>query len=309
MYLICFLLVCAGVTLSGQAQPSAYVLGPEDQLKISVLDVEEIGATPLRIDLQGILNVPLIGRVQAGGLTVEQLETQLVSRLHKYVKRPQITIGITEFRSQPVSVVGAVNKPGVHQLQGRKTLIEVLSLAEGLRNDAGNTIKLTRQKMWGAIPLPTAVASQGEGYSVAEIAVNSIMEARNPAENIQIMPNDVISVPRAALVYVVGNVRKSGGFVLGEKNGISALQALALAEGLDRGAAPKNAKIFRTPVENGERIEIAVDLKKLLSGKGKDIPMYANDVLFVPNSASKAAAYRALESALQLGTGVIIYRR
>ena len=295
--------------VAAPARPSAYILGPEDQVTIVVLDIEEIGTKPMSIDLQGNINVPLVGRVHAGGLTVEQLETQLVPRLRKYVKEPQVTVAVAEFRSQPVSVLGSVNKPGMHQLQGRKTLFEVLSLAEGLRNDAGNSIKLTRQMAWGPIPLPTAVVNEAAGYSVAEVAVNSVMEARNPQENIQVMPNDVISVPRAALVYVVGNVRKSGGFVLGEKDGISTLQAVALAEGLDRGAAPQNAKIFRTHHDNGQRIEIPVDLKKILSGKGQDLPMFANDILFVPNNASKAAAYRALEAAVQLGTGVVIYRR
>jgi polysaccharide export outer membrane protein len=262
----------------------------------------------MRIDLQGNLNIPLIGRVHAGGLTVDQLEALVVSRLLKYAKRPQVTISVTEFRSQPVSVVGAVNKPGIHQVQGRKTLIEMLSLAEGLRNDAGNTIKLTRQITWGAIPLPDVMVNEAAGFSVAEITVNSIMEARNPEQNIPIMPNDIISVPRAALVYVVGNVKRSGGFVLGEKKGVSTLQALALAEGLDRAAAPEHAKIFRVPPDGGERTEISVNLKKILSGKGKDIPMYANDVLFIPNSASRTIGYRALESAIQLGTGVLIWR-
>ena len=183
--------------------PSTYILGPQDDVRITVIDLAEIGATPLRIDLQGNLNVPLIGSIHAGGLTVSQLEGEVTSRLHKYMKDPHVTIAVAEFRSQPVSVVGAVNKPGIHQLEGQKTLIEVLSLAEGLRSDAGNTISITRRIAEGPIPLPGARINTEGGYSVAEIPVNSVIDAKNPEQNIRIMPDDVISVRKADLVYVV----------------------------------------------------------------------------------------------------------
>ena len=303
-----FLLLSCTAFAFAAGKDSTYVLGPEDQITITVLDVDEIGKASLRIDLQGSVNVPLIGRIQAGGLTVQQLEAEVVSRLRTYVKEPKVTISIAEFGSQSVSVLGAVNKPGMHQLRGRKTLYEVLSLAEGLRNDAGNSIKITRQMAWGKLPLANAAVNESEGFSVAEVAVTSVMEARKPQENIPIMPNDVISVPRAAIVYVVGTVRKSGGFVLGEKNEISALQAVALAEGLDRAAAPSRARIFRSQEGSRERLEIPVDLQKVLAGKGTDVALYANDILFVPSSSTKKVGYRALETALQLGTGILIWR-
>jgi polysaccharide export outer membrane protein len=306
---LCCLLAAACVILSGaEIERSTYVLGPEDEVKINALDVAEIGDSPIRIDLQGSMNVPLIGRIQAGGQTVEQLEAELMSRLRKYVREPHVTVTVSEFRSQPVSVLGSVNKPGVHQLRGRKTLFEVLSLAEGLRNDAGSRIKITRQMSWGKVPLPTAVVDQSQTFSVAEVSVKSVMEGSNPQENILIMPNDVISVPRAEVVYVVGTVKKAGGFVLGEKKGISTLQAVALAEGLDRGAAPQSARIFRTVGESAERQEIRVDLSKVLAGKGTDVPLYADDILFVPGSTVKKAGYRALETAIQLTTGILIWR-
>jgi len=302
---LCVLIACAAL-IPARAEPSGYILGPDDQVKIKAIDIPEIGDTALRIDLQGGMTIPLIGRVQAGGLTVQQFENELVSRLKKYVKDPQIAVTITEFGSQPVSILGAVNKPGVHQLHGRKTLFEVLSLAEGLRNDASNTIKITRQIAWGKLPLPTAVVDESAGFSVGEVAVNSVLEARNPQENIPIMPNDVITVPKADLVYVVGTVKKSGGFVLAGKKQISALQAVALAEGLDRAAAPDHARIIRGPEDH--RTEIPVDLSKVLSGKGPDLPLYANDILFVPSSTAKKVGYRAMETALQLTTGILIWR-
>jgi polysaccharide export outer membrane protein len=286
------------------------VLGPDDQIVVNVIDLEEVGAAPLRIDLDGNVNVPLVGRLQAGGLSVEELETKLTSHLRKLLREPHVTISVKEFGSQPVSVLGCVNRPGVHQLRGRKTLFEVLSIAEGLRNDAGNVIKITRQIGSGKLPLENAVVDETQQFSVGEVSISSVMQARNPHENIIIMPNDVISVPRASLVYVVGEVRKSGGFVLGEKTGVSALQAVALAEGLERGAAPSRAKIFRNADSSGsKRIEIPVNLSKVLSGQGGDVPLYADDILFVPSSTPKKAGYRALETALQITTGIVIWRR
>jgi polysaccharide export outer membrane protein len=111
---------------------STYVLGPEDQIAIRALDAEEISDKPLRIDLSGYIRLPMAGRLGASGLTIEQLEAQLVERLKTFIRESEVPVSITEFRSQPVSVIGAVKNPGVHQLQGRKTLIEILSLAGGL---------------------------------------------------------------------------------------------------------------------------------------------------------------------------------
>jgi polysaccharide export outer membrane protein len=306
--LICLLILCA-LGAAAEKPASTYVLGPDDQLVVTVLELEEVHDAPLHIDLRGTVNVPLIGRLQAGGLTIDEVEAELNTRFRKYVKDPHITVAIKEFGSQPVSVLGSVNKPGIHQLRGRKNLFEVLSMAEGLRNDAGNSINITRRMAYGKLPLANAVVHPAGGFSVGEVAVSSVMHAKNPLENIAIMPEDVISVPRAAVVYVVGTVRKSGGFVLGEKTDVSALQAIALAEGLDRGAAANRARIFRKSADgSGSRIEIPVDLSKVLSGKGSDVPLYADDILFVPSSTAKKVSYRALETAVQLSTGVLIWR-
>jgi polysaccharide export outer membrane protein len=287
---------------------SSYVLGPDDQLIIRALDAEEISEKPVRIDLNGFIRLPMVGRVRAAGLTVEQLESELDTRLKEFIKEPEVAVSVTEFRSQPVSVIGAVKRPGVHQLQGRKTLIEMLSLAEGLEQDAGYSIKITRRLEYGRIPLPTAVDDATGQYSVAAVELTSVMEARNPEENVLIKPFDVISVPRAEMVYVIGKVKRSGGFVLRERESVSVLQALSLAEGLDRAAAPQSAKILRQRRDGGQRIEIAVNVKKIMEGKADDMPMQAQDILFIPTSATKNAALRAAEASIQVGTGLLIYR-
>jgi len=304
------LLFLFGAIAFGQtpAQPPSYVLGPEDQVAIHVLDLDEIGDSPFRIDMAGYINVPLAGRLHAAGLTVDQLEAALALRLKEYLQTPVVTLSVSEFRSQPVSVLGAVNTPGVHQIRGHKTLFEVISEAGGLKNEAGNSIKITRRKEFGVIPLPGAAMDVSGQFCVAEVSVKSVMEARNPQENIQIEPNDVISVPRADLIYVIGAVKRAGGFVLSEREHMSVLQALSMAEGLERAASAGKARILRAPNGGSERIEIPVDVNKILTGKVDDVQMLANDILFIPNSAAKSATLRGIESALQLATGIAIYR-
>jgi polysaccharide export outer membrane protein len=151
--------------------------------------------------------------------------------MDELVNDPHVTVSIVEFRTQPVSILGAVKQPGVHQLQGEKNLFEVLSTAGGLREDAGYSVRITRRLEWGKLPLPDAVNDPSGEYSTASVSVKAIMEGRNPQLNITIKPQDVISVPKGEMVYVIGSVKKSGGFVLGEKENVSVLQALSMAEG------------------------------------------------------------------------------
>ena len=303
-------LLLAALAAAAQAPVARnYILGPEDQITIRVLDAEEIDNKVVRVDFSGFIRLPMVGRIRAGGLTIDQLETELVHELTKYIREPQVAVSVTEFRSQPVSVLGAVRNPGVQQVQGRKTLLEMISLAGGIDPEAGHSIKITRRKEFGPIPLKSAVADETGEYSVADVDLASILEARNPAENIEVKPNDVITVPRGQLVYVMGQVKRPGGFVLRQREALSALQALSLAEGLDRTAKPQDARILRTVEGAPQRSEIYVDLQKVLQGKTSDVQLQPNDVLFIPNNVPKSAMIRGLESALQIGTGLAIYRR
>jgi polysaccharide export outer membrane protein len=297
------------VSIAAAQAPSSYILGPDDQITVRALDVEEISEKPVRVDMRGFISLPLIGRLRAAGLTAEQLESEIAARLRKYLTAPDVSVAVTEFRSQPVSVLGAVGNPGVLQLQGRKSLFEILSMAGGLKPEAGNTINITRQKQWGPIPLKSAKPDPTGQFTVAEVSVRSVMDAKNPEENIQILPNDVISVPKADIVYVIGSVRRAGGFPLNERETITVLQALSLAEGLERTAAPKSAKILRMTPGNSARTELPVNLKKILAGESSDVPLQADDILFVPNSAAKSASLRTVEAAIQITTGIIIWRR
>src|SRR5580698_222135 len=111
---------------------STYLLGPEDELQISGPELEELTTKTVRIDGEGDIQVPLVGRVHVAGLTVQQAEQELNKRLSVYVKHPQAALDVKELRSQPASVLGAVNQPGIHQVSGHKTLLEMISLAGGV---------------------------------------------------------------------------------------------------------------------------------------------------------------------------------
>lgn len=287
--------------------PNTYTLGPGDQIVVRAADIEEITDKPIPIDSRGFVDLPMIGRMHAAGLTTEELEANAQTRMKKYLVDPKISIYIAEIRSQPISILGAVQQPGVHQLQGEKNLFEVLSLAGGLKDNSGNVVKITRKLTWGRIPLADAKDDPTGQYSVASVDIKGIMSASNPAENIVIKPEDVISVPRADIIYAIGAVKKPGGYVLGVNQSLSVLQILSLAEGLDRVASTSDTKIMRIVPGTTTRMDIPIDLKKILASKDSDVPLQADDILFVPVSRAKSVGYRTLEAIAQ-GSAVAFYR-
>jgi polysaccharide biosynthesis/export protein len=288
---------------------STYVLGPGDQISVTVRDVKELEIKPSVIALDGTVEFAYTGKIAAAGMTTDQLAREIEQRLRKVVRNPKIMVDVSEYGSQPVSILGAVNKPGVHQLHGRKTLVEVLSLAEGLKSDAGNGIKITRPASSGSIPLQNARPNVSGQFSTAEINIKALLEATAPETNILIRPDDVISVPKAELIYVMGNVKKPGGFPLSERESITVLQALAMAEGIDATGAAGRARILRNPEHQGKAQEVPIDVKKILANEAPDQALQPNDVLFIPDSKARSASLRILEAGLQMGTGLVIYRR
>jgi polysaccharide export outer membrane protein len=312
-----FMAVLAAFCAAAQQPPktaalpdSGYVLGPDDEIVVHATEYPEISDKPTLIGTNGNITLPLVGRVKAVGLTVEQLETELNARLKEYVKDPQISVTVVEFRSQPVSVFGAVNKPGVIQLRGRKTLYEVLSMAGGPRDEtAGSSLTVTRRRENGEIPLPGATIDPTGQFSTAELNVAEILEGKSPAANIEIKPNDVISVSEASsnMVYVVGDVEHGGAFTLGGRQKLSVLRALAMAGGLGRTAKPQHARIIRSVPGEPQPQEIAVNLKQIFDGKAEDIALLPQDVLVVPTSSRKTFASYTVPSAVSAAVYAAIY--
>jgi polysaccharide export outer membrane protein len=300
---------CLSIALAaGQAKIDEYVLGSGDEVNVYVSNVAELnGGRNYRIDPQGDIDIPLAGRLRAAGRTVAETKADIIERLKQYVYEPQVSVDVQAFRSQPVSVIGAVNEPGVHQLEGQKTLLEVLSMAKGLRSDASDSVHVTRRLEWGTIPLADAHLDTSGKFYVANLNLKGLIDGRNPGENIQVKPNDVISIPTADLVYVVGAVNRPGGFVLNERKSMSVLQALSLAGGLSKEAAAQKSRILRS---NGsdKPLEVPLNVKDILKGKSNDLGLRGSDILFIPDSTAKTVMSKVAEAALQAATGAAIYR-
>jgi polysaccharide biosynthesis/export protein len=275
-----------------------YRVGAEDLLEISVFEAPEMNRT-LRVSASGEITLPLVGPVRAAGLTTRALESVIEELLRRtYVNDPHVGVFVREMQSHAVSVFGAVKKPGVYQIREEKTLVEVLALAEGLAEDAGDTVLVER----------SGTSGDGTKSETVEVHLKSLLSSAAPGANVRVRPGDTVTVTRAGIVYVVGEVKRPGGFVLRTNENISVLQALALAEGLTRTSAKNQARIIRTNADTGERQELPIHLGLMLAGRAPDPLLLPRDIVFVPNSATKSALLRGLEAGLSTVTGLAIYR-
>jgi polysaccharide export outer membrane protein len=264
-----------------------YVLGPNDQILIRAPEAEEIDNRPFRIDPDGNINLPLVGHIHAAGMTLQEFEADLVKRLREYIREPQVFVQISQYRSEPVFFVGLFAKPGAYPLQGNRTLIEMLTSVGGLLPNADRHIKITRQQEYGPIPLPDAVVDPQKKVSTVEISLGSLRQNLSPEENILLQPYDQISVGRAELVYVNGEVGKVGGVELGERDSISIAQVLSQAGGFTRDAKRDKVRILRPVEGTSRRAVIEVDVAELFDGKGIDVPLLPGDIVYVPRSYSR----------------------
>lgn len=264
-----------------------YVLGPNDQILIRAPQAAEINERPFRVDADGFIDLPIVGRVRAGGLTIQALETEIVNKLREYIREPQVFITLVQFRSEPVFFVGAFRAPGIYPLQGRRTLIEMLSAVGGIQPNASRRIKITRRAEYGTIPLTNAVESPDKKISTVEISLASLTENINPDEDIVLRPYDIISAEQAERIYVSGEVGKVGAIELGERDSISVAQALTEAGGFTANASRDKVRVLRPIMGTNRRAEIQIDLKRVLEGKATDFPLLPNDVLYVPRSSRR----------------------
>lgn len=266
-----------------------YVLGPGDVVAITAFEVEEISEKPFRIDSQGDINLPLLGKIHVDGMTVEQFEADLTSRLKTIVRQPQVVVRITQYRSDFVFFEGMFKTTGIVPLQGRRNLIEMLAVV-GTQPNASHRIKVTRRFEMGKIPLPNAVEDQDKKVSTVEISMGSLRDNVNPAEDIVLQPFDVISVERAEMIYVNGEVSRVGGVELGERESISAAQLITMVGGLGKDADAGKAHVLRPILNTAKRSEIPLNLKKILAGQENDFPLLPNDILVVPRNNKRSIA-------------------
>lgn len=319
-------LLGAGVnpTASGANAFEDYRVGTEDLLEIGVFEVPELSRT-VRVSASGEISLPLLGAVPVAGLSPMQVEQKLTDLLRRsYVKDPQVSVFLKEYRSDPVSVVGAVKVPGLYYIQREKSLIEVLAMAQGFsegQQQPGRNIVITHKPhtRWiakrdnaanegaGEGGAETAAGPAGQPAGSVEIPVKQLVQSGDPRWNVPIYPGDVVRVVPAGTFYVAGDVNRPGGFTLSDFDNVSVIQALAIAGGTKKSANLKAAVIIRRDPA-GNREEEKIDLRKVMKGNDAAVLLGANDILFVPGSISKAAALRGIESAIQVATGVLVWR-
>jgi polysaccharide export outer membrane protein len=271
------------------ADQSALIkLGPGDLIEVSVYNVPEL-ATKARISSSGDVYLPLIDYVHVDGLTQEEAQALIEKRLSDggFVRSPHVTIFVDEASSQGVTIIGEVGKPGIYPDVSDHKLYEVISQAGGFSASASRKIAVIRRNQPEPIRinLPRNLADDLSG-------------------NIDILPGDTISVPRAPIIYVVGDVGRPSGLLV-DNGSLTVLQALALAGGTNRTAKMGGARIIRkTPAG---MTETNVQLKKMLEAKVPDVTLQGDDILFVPISAGKIIAGRTIEAAMTMATAVSIY--
>jgi len=280
-------IVCAGI-IAAQSPPQdpppaqtqeardlfvrAYRIGPGDLLEIKVFEVEQLSQT-VRVSEDGSITLPLIGRVMVGGLTQEGVAQRLTELLQaKYVKNPQVTIFIKEYKNQQVAVIGAVEKAGSYELVGRKNLLHIISMAGGFSDTASNEIFILREGPDGTT-------------STIPIDLKDLLINGNQALNVPIMPNDVINVPvdREIRVFVMGRVTRPGAVTAKLSEGVTLFQAIADAGGLAEGARESRVTITRKG-KAGQEQKFRVNVKDIIKGKKKDFPLQEGDVVYVPGS-------------------------
>jgi polysaccharide export outer membrane protein len=276
------------VKVEAPGPPHALRINSGDLLDVGVFDTPELSGK-LRVDESGQIAIPVAGPMKVAGMTAEEAGAAIEAKLREadMMKDPHVTVFISEFATQGVTVTGEVKSPGIYPLLGSHGLVDVLTAAGGVSQSSGRMVSVTH-KSDPAHPEMIRLASK-PGEIVA---------------NVDIQPGDTVVVSRAGVAYVVGDVAKAGGFLIEGNDRLTVLEIMALAGGTTRTSAKDKARLIRKS-PNG-REEMPIPLKAMLMGKVKDMPVEDGDILFVPSSGGKAALYRGTEAAVAIGTGLTL---
>jgi polysaccharide export outer membrane protein len=287
------------------------ILGADDSITVLALNCEEI-SKEWRIGSTGDVTFPLIGRLHLEGLTIEQSEQEIATKLKRYLHDPQVTVYPSEIRSRPVTVAGAVERPGKYQISTTSTLLDVLVQAGGPKG-AGPTLTLRRAVAEGNIDGAEVKVDKEGAYMTAEFELKEVTDG--PAgpgllANTRVKPFDVITVaPTAAprYVHIVGEVNHPGSVELVSQNTVSLMKVVAVAGGLSRVAAAGSTLILHINREGIQTSTAIVDLKKIMTGKSKDLDLIDGDIILVPSSKAKVIAGMLSGSALNSGISTAIF--
>lgn len=269
---IVLLLLISCYSFAQEKQFLEYRIGSKDLLEISVFGLDEMNKT-VRVSEDGKISLPLLGEVDVQGLTKSEIEKKLTRLLEeKYLQNPQVTVFIKEYQSKRVSVLGAVKSPGPYELLGLQTLLQIISQAGGLTQDAGDEIIVMR------------VDEDGSSTSI-KISIDDLMLKGDASLNLPIQAGDIVNVPidKIVNVYVFGKVKNPGALKVRKMKIPTLLQAIAQAGGFSDRASKGRVLIKRIDKE-GKEHQIKVNVKDIIKGKKKDIQLLENDVVYVPET-------------------------
>jgi len=272
--------------------PPALRISAGDLLVVDVFDTPELSAK-LRVSEKGDVDIPVAGSTHVGGLTAEEAAASIERLLRddNILKHPHVEVFIQEYATQGVSILGEVKNPGVYPELGSHSLLDFISVAGGITPTAGKAVTITHKN---DPDNPTTVQLDNNGPEVAKRGA------------LAILPGDTIIVSRSGIVYVIGDLGKPGGFLIENNQHLTALEAIALAQGANKDSALNGSRLIRkTPT--GEQ-ESRIELGKILAGKQSDISLQDGDILFVPTSKSKTIALQGITSTVGLLSGIAIYR-
>lgn len=293
------LLVQTGAGLAQQSENSTPTsppmsIGPVDQVELTMFEAPELSGH-FRVDAMGDITLPLLGRVHVQGKTAEEVAASIERR---YVEadilkqdNAHATVFLADYTTQKITVNGEVRSPGLYPALGVRMLNEVISAAGGVLPTASSKMVITRKSDPGN-----------------PITLEYNPWALNPViPQVQIFPGDSILVPKAGVVYVVGNVFRSGAYVLDGRRPLTVEVVMGLAGGVGRGASLNKVHLVRT-LEGGQKEDIVLAVNQINKGKAPDVVLKDGDILWVPTSGIKLATQQGISSALGIGTQVLTYR-
>jgi len=281
----------ASGTTSSQADKQ-YRIGPGDVLDIRVFNRPQLSHEALRVENHGVIQMPFIGEIQAACRTESELEKEITTRLLKYQRNPQVDVSVKQYNSQQVSIIGAVNLPSRFQLQRRVRLLELLSLANGPSERAGRSIQVLHAETPTSIceEMPTSSAPNDDAlvalssYNLSETLKGSLQA--NP----YLRPGDIVTIPEAEQVYIIGNVYKPGPIALSEPVTVS--RAIVMAGGTAPNTDTGKVRIIRQTPGSTVKTQIIVDLKKVNKNQAEDVALLANDTIEVPTVGGLRGAFK-----------------
>lgn len=261
---VAFLLALASPAFAQTPSPDKsvdYVVGAQDVLKVIVFDEPQLSGT-FRVDTDGTITYPFLGRIKAVGETLRAIEAELVRRLADgYVKRPQVSIEVEQYRSRNIQIVGEVRSPGKYPLTGSLTLLEALAQAGSTTPNASSEILILHAASGGRQG-EGAVAPGVPGVAQTTRVSLSDLHAGKLASNIVLREGDTILVPKAEKFYVTGHVKAPGAYTY--DRGMTVLQAISLAGGLSERGSSRGIKVIRLVDGNGKRKELGVKLEDVI---------------------------------------------